>query len=175
MPTVARNTHPATRKSTTPRKAASKSPDAIQLLKSDHAEVSGMFDKYENGRLTASGKQKLAQKICTALTIHAQIEEEIFYPAARKVATKETDPMLDEAEVEHGSVKELIADIEGGSREEDDLFDARVKVLGEYVKHHVKEEEGELFPKIKKTKLDLEEVGARLAARKEELAEEMNA
>src|SRR3546814_7361987 len=72
-------------------------------------------------------------------SIHAQIEEEIFYPAARQVATKETDPMLDEAEVEHGSVKELIADIEGGSRNEDELFDARVKVLGEYVKHHVKE------------------------------------
>src|SRR3546814_6315172 len=82
-------------------------------------------------------------------SIHAQIEEEIFYPAARQVATKETDPMLDEAEVEHGSVKELIADIEGGSRNEDELFDARVKVLGEYVKHHVKEEEGELFPKIR--------------------------
>ncbi len=109
------------------------------------------------------------------MTIHAQIEEEIFYPAAREVETRESEPLLDEAEVEHGSLKDLIADIEGGSREDDDLFDARVKVLGEYVKHHVKEEEGELFPKIRKTKLDLEEVGARLAARKEELAEEMNA
>ena len=174
MPTVARNTTtPAVRKSATPRKGAS--PDAIKLLKADHAEVAEMFEKYENGRLTASAKEKLAQKICIALTIHAQIEEEIFYPAAREVETRESESMLDEAEVEHGSVKELVADIEGGSREEDELFDARVKVLSEYVKHHVKEEEGELFPKIKKTKLDLEEVGARLAARKEELAEQLGA
>lgn len=174
MPTVARNTTtPAARKSAAPRKGAAQ--DALKLLKADHAEVAEMFEKYENGRLAASAKQKLAQKICIALTIHAQIEEEIFYPAAREVETRESEPLLDEAEVEHGSLKDLIADIEGGSREDDDLFDARVKVLGEYVKHHVKEEEGELFPKIRKTKLDLEEVGARLAARKEELAEEMNA
>src|SRR3546814_3533754 len=115
-----------------------------------------MFEKYENGRLTASAKEKLAQKICTALTIHAQIEEEIFYPAAREVETRESEPLLDEAEVEHGSVKDLIADIEGGSRGEDDLFDARVKVLGEYVKYHVKEEAGELFTTIdrKSTRLN---------------------
>lgn len=175
MPTAARNVQTPARKSPTKRNVTSRAPDAIQLLKSDHADVSEMFDKYENGRLTASGKQKLAQKICTALTIHAQIEEEIFYPAAREVETKETKPMLDEAEVEHGSVKELIADIEGGARDDDELFDARVKVLGEYVKHHVKEEEGELFPKIKKTDMDLQEVGGRLAERKAELAEEMGA
>jgi hemerythrin superfamily protein len=149
--------------------------DAIQLLKADHAEVSDMFDKYENGRLSADRKRKLAQQICTALTIHAQIEEEIFYPAAREVETRDTEPMLDEAEVEHGSLKELISDLEGGSPEGDDLFDARVKVLGEYVKHHVKEEEGELFPKIRKTRLDLEEIGARLAERKEQLAAEAGA
>ncbi len=148
-------------------------PDAIKLLKADHAEVSEMFEKYENGRLSAERKQKLAREICKALTIHAQIEEEIFYPAAREVETRETEPMLDEAEVEHGSMKELIADIEAGSPAGDELFDARVKVLGEYVKHHVKEEEGELFPKVKKSRLDLRELGDRLTERKEELASEM--
>jgi hemerythrin superfamily protein len=148
--------------------------DALQLLKADHAEVSAMFEKYENGRLSAERKRRLAQEICTALTIHAQIEEEIFYPAAREIETRQTEPMLDEAEVEHGSIKDLVAAIEEGSPD-DELFDARVKVLGEYVKHHVKEEEGELFPKIKKSRLDLEEIGEQLAARKEELSTSMSA
>lgn len=147
--------------------------DAIALLKADHAEVSEMFEKYENGRLSADRKQKLAHQICAALTIHAKIEEEIFYPAVREVETRETSPMLDEAEVEHGSVKLLVAEIEGGSPD-DELFDARVKVLGEYVKHHVKEEEGELFPKIKKSKMDLAAIGEQLARRKDELAAKMN-
>jgi len=162
----------AIRKAPAHSSGPARSQDAIQLLKADHAEVSKMFDKYENGRLSAERKHDLALQICAVLTIHAQIEEEILYPAAREVETRETEPMLDEAEVEHGSVKDLVAEIEGASPG-DELFDARVKVLGEYVKHHVKEEEGELFPKIKKTKLDLEEIGSRLAQRKEELAAEM--
>ncbi len=137
----------------------------------DHAEVSEMFDKYENGRLPKARKAALAQKICAALTAHAQIEEEIFYPAAREAGGKEVEDMLNEAEVEHGSVKELIAAIEAGSPA-DDLFDAQVKVMGEWVKHHVKEEENELFPKIRKSGLDLEEVGAQLAQRKAELTRE---
>jgi len=145
--------------------------DAIKLLKSDHAEVAEMFDKYENGRVPKARKAALAQKICAALTVHAQIEEEIFYPAAREAGGKEVEDMLNEAEVEHGSVKELIAALEAGSPE-DQLFDAQVKVMSEWVKHHVKEEENELFPKIRKSGMDLEEVGAQLAQRKAELTSE---
>jgi hemerythrin superfamily protein len=156
-----------------PTKSAAKSAnktrtqDAIQLLRADHAEVSEMFEKYENGRMPKDRKAALAQKICQALTVHSQIEEEIFYPACRE-ASKKLEDLLDEAEVEHDSVKKLIAEVEGGSPD-DELFDARVKVIAEYVKHHVKEEQNELFPKVKETDLDLKELGARLAARKEEL------
>lgn len=157
----------------TAKKTAAKT-DAIKLLKGDHAEVAEMFDKYENGRLPKARKAALAQKICAALTVHAQIEEEIFYPAAREGGGKEVEDLLNEAEVEHGSIKELVAALEEGSPE-DELFDAQVKVVSEWVKHHVKEEEGELFPKIRKSGMDLEEVGAQLAQRKAELTSEAKA
>jgi hemerythrin superfamily protein len=172
MPTAAKQT-------TTQRRAAQRSrakssqDDAIKLLKADHKEVSDLLDKYENGRLSKDRKMAVAKQICLALTVHAQIEEEIFYPAAREASIRDGEDLLDEAEVEHGSIKDLVGAIEGGSPEDDELFDARVKVLGEYVKHHVKEEENELFPKAKKSDMDLDEVGARLAARKEELMREM--
>ena len=145
--------------------------DAIALLKADHKEVAEMLEKFET---TRSRKSKLAQQICQALTVHAQIEEEIFYPAAREALGDDGKEVLDEAKVEHNSLKELIGQIEG-SDPEDDLFDAHVKVLGEYVKHHVKEEEGELFPKLRKSDMDLAEVGAQLAARKKELMAQMKA
>lgn len=145
--------------------------DAIALLKADHKEVAEMLEKFENARST---KAKLAQQICLALTVHAQIEEEIFYPAAREALGDEGRDLLDEARVEHNSLKELITRIEGSSPE-DDLFDAHVKVLGEYVKHHVKEEEGELFPKLRKSDLDLIAVGEELAARKKQLMSQMEA
>ena len=145
--------------------------DAIALLKADHKEVADMLEKFEKARST---KGKLAQQICQALTVHAQIEEEIFYPAAREALGDEGKDLLDEAKVEHNSLKELIGQIEG-SGPDDDLFDAHVTVLGEYVKHHVKEEEGEMFPKLRKSDLDLVEVGAQLAARKKELMAQMKA
>jgi hemerythrin superfamily protein len=145
--------------------------DAIALLKADHKEVAEMLEKFETARST---KGKLAQQICQALTVHAEIEEEIFYPAAREALGDEGKDLLDEAKVEHNSLKELIGQIEG-SDPADDLFDAHVKVLGEYVKHHVKEEEGELFPKLRKSDMDLADVGARLAARKKELMAQMKA
>jgi hemerythrin superfamily protein len=145
--------------------------DAIALLKADHKEVAEMLEKFEAARST---KEKLAQQICMSLTIHAQIEEEIFYPAAREALGDEGEDLLNEAEVEHSSLKELIDQIEGSSPD-DELFDARVKVLGEYVKHHVKEEEGELFPKLRKSDMDLVEVGEQLAARKKELMSQMKA
>ena len=102
--------------------------------------------------------------------MHATIEEELFYPAARE-AEVDAD-LLDEAEVEHASAKELIAQIEAMSPDED-LYDAKVTVLGEYIDHHVKEEEGELFPKCRKSDMDLEGLGEALAARKQELTAEM--
>jgi hemerythrin superfamily protein len=139
--------------------------DAIALLKADHKEVAEMLEKFETARST---KGKLAQQICRALTMHAQIEEEIFYPAAREALGDEGKDLLDEARVEHSSLKELVGQIEGLGPD-DDLFDAHVKVLGEYVKHHVKEEEGEMFPKLRKSDMDLVEVGAQLVGRKKEL------
>jgi hemerythrin superfamily protein len=161
MPHAARDTTRAA------RSPAQKSVDATKLLKADHKEVSEMFEKFEKGRLTPAKKEALAKEICAALSVHAQIEEEIFYPAAREAAKKADQPMLDEAEVEHGSIKDLVAAIEEGTGSE--LFEANVHVLGEYVKHHVKEEENELFPALKSTDMDMEEVGAQLARRKEEL------
>ena len=131
-----------------------------------------MLKRFESGRLTQDRKVALARQICMALTVHARIEEEIFYPAARE-AMRSGEDLLDEAEVEHGSIKELVAAIENASPDDDELFDARVKVLGEYVKHHVKEEENELFPKIRKSDMDLEEIGAQLATRKKELMREL--
>ena len=145
--------------------------DAIALLKADHREVSDLLEKFEKSR---SAKSKIAHQICDALTVHAQIEEEIFYPAAREALGEDGKDLLDEAKVEHESLKELIGHIENASPG-DDLFDAHVKVLGEYVKHHVKEEEGELFPKVRKSEMDLVEVGRQLAARKKELMSKMKA
>jgi hemerythrin-like domain-containing protein len=171
MPTAAKHTT-AQRRAAARTRARNGKEDAIKLLKSDHKEVSELVDKYENGRLSKDRKLAVARQICLALTVHAQIEEEIFYPAARE-AMRDGEDLLDEAEVEHGSIKELVAAIENGSPDDDELFDARVKVLGEYVKHHVKEEENELFPKARKSDMDLEEVGARLAGRKEELMREL--
>lgn len=143
--------------------------DALSLLKSDHGEVSEMLEAYEQA--TDDEKQDIAVSICNALTVHAQIEEEIFYPAAREVLDDEDAELVNEADVEHGAVKQLIAQIESldGS---DDHFDAMVKVLGEYVKHHVEEEENQLFPKLSESELDLADLGQRLAERKTELMAE---
>jgi hemerythrin-like domain-containing protein len=145
---------------------------ALTLLKSDHEEVSALFEKYERGskRLSPQQKEALAQQICAALTVHAQIEEEIFYPACKDHVNKAED-LLAEAKVEHQSLKELIAKIERAKPGTDE-YDAEVTVLGEYVKHHVKEEQNELFPKVRKSDLDLKELGQELAAKKEELQAE---
>jgi hemerythrin superfamily protein len=105
------------------------------------------------------------------LTVHATAEEELFYPAARDALGEEED-LIDEADVEHATAKELIAQIQGSSPD-DPHYDAKVKVLGEYIDHHVKEEEGEIFPKVKKGGLDTAALGAEIAQRKEELMSEM--
>ena len=146
-------------------RSESKPADAIKLLKADHKEVKGYFDQYEKLEDDAE-KAELAQKICLALTIHAQIEEEIFYPAARE-ATDDED-LLDEAEVEHASAKQLIAEIQG-MEVGDRLFDAKVTVLGEYIQHHVEEEETEMFPECRDSDMDLKALGVQLAERKAEL------
>jgi hemerythrin superfamily protein len=140
--------------------------NALTMLRKDHKMVSDLFDEFEkkSSRGDQAKMKEIAETICAELTVHATIEEEIFYPALRE-AFPEHEDVLDEAEVEHASAKELIAKIEEGG----DLFEAQVCVLGEYIRHHVKEEHA-LFAKIQKSrKVDFEELGARLAERKAEL------
>jgi hemerythrin superfamily protein len=146
--------------------------DAIAVLTNDHANVRKLFKQYEAEKKTASVEDKtaLAAVICAALTAHTTAEEEIFYPALRDAL--EDEDLVDEAEVEHTSAKELIAQIAGVDADHP-LFDARIKVLSEYVEHHVKEEEGELFAKARKSKLDLEALGAEIDLRKEEVLAEI--
>lgn len=166
MPT----TSTQSRKSTSTRSAASRQPDAIKLLTQDHKDVKALFKEYEKlvkAEADESQKQELAEQICEMLTVHTQIEEELVYPAAYETLEDEAD-LVDEAQVEHASAKDLIKQIRS-MQPSDDLYDAKVTVLGEYVDHHVKEEEKEMFPKLKKTELDLKELGVSLQARKSEL------
>lgn len=145
--------------------------DAIDLLTADHREVKALFkayDKLVKDEADAGEKQVVAAQICVMLTAHASAEEELFYPAAREVLGDDED-LVDEADVEHASAKALIAQIETGSPDDDPLYDAKVKVLGEYIDHHVKEEEGEMFPKVLKSDLDLDALGEAITARKAEL------
>ncbi|MBU6371419.1 MAG: hemerythrin domain-containing protein [Alphaproteobacteria bacterium] len=138
--------------------------DALELLSEDHRTVEDLFEEFESEDDT-DALGALATRICAALRVHTQIEEEIFYPEARTVADDDT---LDEAEVEHEGARRLIEDI-SRMQPTDPLFRAKVKVLGEYVKHHVREEEQELFAEVRDGDLDLDDMGARLAARKAEL------
>jgi hemerythrin superfamily protein len=148
--------------------SASKRPkDAIALLKADHKEVDRLFKAFEKAEEDAE-KQELANQICQALTVHAQIEEEIFYPAAYDALDDQGDDLVDEAQVEHASAKVLIAEIQAMQVGEP-LFDAKVKVLGEYVRHHVQEEETQMFPECRDADIDLKMLGDELLARKEEL------
>jgi hemerythrin superfamily protein len=160
---MARST--ADRASDTPR-------DAVALLKQDHRTVEALFKEFEEAE--EDEQSALAERICQLLTVHTQIEEELLYPAAKEALEEdeEEEELVYEAEIEHGSAKELIAKIESTSSE-DERFKAMVKVLSEYIKHHVKEEETELFPALKKTELDLKGLGARLAERKFALMEQM--
>ena len=139
--------------------------DAIALLKADHRKVEDLFEKYEKSR---SKKADIAKQICMELTIHTMIEEEIFYPACRQAGV-ESD-MMDEANVEHDGAKMLIAELEAGSPD-DDFYDAKVKVLSEEIKHHVKEEEqrGGIFSQAREKELDLAGLGDQMAARKKAL------
>jgi hypothetical protein len=149
------------------------STDAIALLKADHRKVEDLFMKFE--RAKGSGKkQVLAKKICTELTVHTMIEEEIFYPACRG---KIDEDLAQEAYVEHDGAKVLIAEIEGGSPD-DEFYDAKVKVLSEQIKHHVQEEERRsegMFAQARAAGIDLDVLGTRMLARKKELIAQFEA
>ena len=152
------------------RRTGRRDPLAITLLKKDHREVAAMFEEYEQLEAEAE-KLALFNKIALALKVHTRIEEEIFYPEERGDIE---DDMLDEAYVEHDGAKKLIAEIEA-MKPSEQYYDAKVKVLGEYITHHVKEEEqpGGLFAQAKKGDEDLNEMGERMKARKEELMAQM--
>lgn len=151
--------------------AETKTQDAIALLKEDHRAVEKLFKEFEDAK-GEGRKEKLAQRICLELSIHTKIEEEIFYPACDG---KVDEDLLKEAHVEHDAAKLLMAEIEGGSGQSDDFFDAKVQVLGEEIDHHVKEEEGELFPQVRKADLDLKGLGEQLATRKKQLMKDYKA
>lgn len=142
--------------------------DATALLRADHKLVSDLFAEYEKTRSIPKKKQ-IVEKICTELSVHAQVEEEIFYPAF-KIALKDK-VLVPEAAVEHATLKDLIAQVEG-IEPDGEMYDAKIKVLSEYVKHHVKEEQNEMFPKAKSSKLDLAELGAQISSRKLEILAE---
>jgi len=148
--------------------------DAIEILMQDHRKVQKIFKEFEKSKdeMDDGDKAEMIRQGCMELKIHTQIEEEIFYPAARDAIDDED--LVDEAEVEHASAKQLIDELEG-MEPGDDMYDARFTVLGEYVNHHIKEEEHELFPQVKKAKLDLEELGRKMMQMKEKLRAEMGA
>lgn len=145
--------------------------NAIELLKSDHEQVLQQFSRFEKLKdKEEDAKRELVEHVCSQLTIHAQIEEELFYSALRDVLDEQD--LLDEALVEHDMAKQLIADLESMAPDED-LYDAKFTVLGEYVKHHIEEEEKEIFAKAKKAGIDMATLGADMQDRKHELMEEL--
>ena len=148
------------------RRSDSSAAYAVKLLKQDHRAVAQALKEFESA---AHGeKQSIAQRICRMLTVHTQLEEDILYPAAREALDSDDAHLVAEAHVEHASVKDLIRQIE--QREEvDGEYEAKVEVMGEYVKHHVSEEESELFPKLERSSIDLDALGERLEERKSEL------
>jgi len=170
MATATQKSASANAKARRTRRTGRRDPLAISLLKKDHREVETWFDEYEQLEAAAE-KVALFNKIALALKVHTTIEEEIFYPEERGEIE---DDMLDEAYVEHAGAKKLIAEIEA-MKPDQEYYDAKVKVLGEYIKHHVKEEEqpGGLFAQAKKGDEDLDAMGERLKARKEELMGKM--
>jgi hemerythrin superfamily protein len=153
--------------------ASPKPQDAIALLKEDHRKVEDLFEQFEKAR-SDDRKQKLALEICKELTIHAMIEEEIFYPACEGQVEED---LLKESIVEHDAAKVLIAEIEAGSPV-DEFYDSKVKVLQEEIEHHIEEEEQPkkgLFAQAREADIDLKAIGEQLARRKEQLMAEIDA
>jgi len=152
---------------------ADSQPDAIALLKADHRKVEGLFSQFETAK-GAEKKQALVRQICTELTVHTAIEEEIFYPACRGQIE---EGLLKEAYVEHDGAKVLIAELEA-SQPDEEFYDAKVKVLSEQIEHHVHEEEMRsegMFSQARAAGLDMDQLGARMAARKQALLAEIKA
>ena len=147
--------------------AAAAKLDAVALLKADHRKVEDLFAQFEAAK--GDGKKKaLAEQICMELTVHTKIEEDIFYPACEG---KVEEDLLKEAYVEHDGAKVLIAEIEAGGPD-DEFYDAKVKVLSEMIEHHVEEEEKRvegMFSQARKAGLDMDALGAQMAAEKEQL------
>jgi hemerythrin superfamily protein len=165
-------TMPKTDPSSNKSSSTTANQDAFALLTADHKRVKSLFKEFESLKDAGDDDRKaaLVKTICNELTVHAQVEEEIFYPAVREAI--EDEALMDEADVEHASAKQLIAQLEqlqvGG-----DHYDAMVTVLSEYIDHHVKEEEGEMFSKARKADIDSAALGEEMAVRKAELKEEL--
>lgn len=164
--------HTQTSRSTaTSKRSKETSMDAMDMLMSDHKKVQKMFKDFEklcnSDKSPKREKAELAKMICQELKVHATIEEEIFYPAVRSAI--DASDIMDEADVEHECAKALIGQIET-CEPSDEHYDAMVTVLGEYVNHHITEEEGEMFPKVKKSKLDTVALGEEMMERKEEMS-----
>jgi hemerythrin HHE cation binding domain-containing protein len=152
-------------------KSKVKASGAIELLKEQHDKVKKALKEFEKlDREDNEAQKQLVQTVCEDLKVHTTLEEELFYPAAREAIDDED--LMNEAQVEHETAKMLIEQLENMGPD-DPNFRATFTVLGEYVLHHVKEEEGEMFPEVKKTDLDLEELGSRMRSRMEELMGQM--
>jgi len=153
------------------RTSGTGSADAIAMLKDDHKKVAQLFEQFDQlNDADVVKKTVIVGQICTELKVHAQLEEEIFYPAAREAIDEED--LIDEAEAEHADAKELIAQLES-LEPDDDEYDRKVQLLNEEIDHHVKEEEGELFPKVIEAQVDTTDLGQQMMQRKEELKAEI--
>jgi hemerythrin-like domain-containing protein len=156
-----------------PKRSTRSQPLALELLMTDHRKVEDLFSQYEDEKEgDEDTRRRLAQRICAELKVHTQLEEELFYPFLRENLEEDDMELVEEAQVEHNSAKDLIEQIEGAA-EIDDEYNAKVKVLGEYIKHHVGEEENEIFPKVSEDQEELDELGQEMSSRKSELAAEM--
>lgn len=152
------------------RKAGEGMQDALDLLREDHEKVQSLFEEYEETDDNRS-KKRIADTILNELIIHTKLEEEIFYPAVREAI--DDDDLMDEAEEEHHTAKLLIAELEE-MEVGDEHYDAKITVLGESIQHHVKEEESDMFPKVKRSDIDLLDLGEQMTERKQELLENID-
>jgi len=155
------------------RETAEESTDALELLSADHDRVQRLFENYTELVTTEADdadKQHVVEEICLLLTVHAHIEDEFFYPAARRVLDDED--VIDEAQIEHDSVRDLIDELLT-MKPFDELFDDRVRLLEESVSQHVEEEENEIFPRLREAGVDLESLGEQMSTRREDLMAEL--
>ena len=154
-------------------RSRSQLPLALELLEADHRKVEALFEQYEDAKDNDDeGRRGIALQICAELKVHMQVEEELLYPWLREALDDDDEEMVEEAEVEHASAKDLVSQLEADEAI-DATYDAKVKVLSEYIKHHVKEEETEVFPSVSDQKEALDELGQEIAARKGELMDEL--